>query len=329
MDPRWLTARMNSARRWSRRRTGAASPNTPPQARGRPLPVCLAPAVRPNHQGVRSNTPWYFPPRPAVSRVPRRRRTRIARLVSDEIWAHGPRRFIMPPDGCHSPFSRHFPAPTTWGGRSIILRHSSAAHRCGGGPRERENHRGSTYDVGQLADHRGPVGRLLRRHDRRRRHGNGHVCRRVPVVHPGHSARGAGGPAGRRLARRRGRSGDRRRTPGPPVRLPPGLQERRDQRPGNAELADQRDDLAADPDRSAADVLVEFREAVRACSSDEAFATAADGMRSATLAEADQFLNLLPVLSTVLHHLPPQQANQIVQQILGRFARDGTGHGSG
>lgn len=91
----------------------------------------------------------------------------------------------------------------------------------------------------------------------------------------------------------------------------------------------ERDDLAAHIDRSAADVLAEFREALRACSSDEAFATAADGMRSATLAEADQFLNLLPVLSTALNHLPAKQAGQIVQQILGRFTRDGDRSGFG
>src|SRR5256885_684810 len=57
--------------------------------------------------------------------------------------------------------------------------------------------------------------------------------------------------------------------------------------------------------------------------------TAADGMRSATLAEADQFLNLLPALSSVLHHLPAKQASEIVQQILGRFARDGDRSGFG
>lgn len=85
----------------------------------------------------------------------------------------------------------------------------------------------------------------------------------------------------------------------------------------------ERDDLAADPDRSADDVLAEFREAVRACSADEAFASAAEGMRSATFTAADQFVNVLPMLSQVMRHLSPKQAGQAIEQILGRFERDG------
>lgn len=43
-------------------------------------------------------------------------------------------------------------------------------------------------------------------------------------------------------------------------------------------------------------VLADVREAVRACASDEAFAAAADQMRSATEVDADFALNLLPLL---------------------------------
>src|SRR5947207_980406 len=85
----------------------------------------------------------------------------------------------------------------------------------------------------------------------------------------------------------------------------------------------ERDDLAADSHRSAVGVIAEFREAVRACSADEAFASAAEGMRSATFTAADQFVNLLPLLSQALRHLPLKQAGQVIEQILGRFDRDG------
>jgi hypothetical protein len=71
----------------------------------------------------------------------------------------------------------------------------------------------------------------------------------------------------------------------------------------------------ATPEATAADV----RAAIRACSAEEAFTTAAEQMRSALEAEVDIALNLLPTLS----RLPSHVASQLVPQIVERFFGDG------
>lgn len=70
---------------------------------------------------------------------------------------------------------------------------------------------------------------------------------------------------------------------------------------------------------SVEDVANEVREAVRACCEPEAFAAAADEMRSAVEQQADTALNLLPMLA----HLPSQIGSQFLNQIVERFFRDG------
>ena len=190
-------------------------------------------------------------------------------------------------------------------------------------PSDRENHRGSTYDVGQLADHRGPVGRLLRRViagggtvtdtlDDGVRLFTRAILPAVREVRPGDGLRG----------------GVAVRATGDDLRVHPYVFRLVCKNGAISARATQswrieRDDLAADPDRSAADVLAEFREQCGLVPRTRPSRPPPTGCGSATLAEADQFLNLLPVLSSVLHHLPAKQANQIVQQILGRFDRDG------
>jgi hypothetical protein len=65
-------------------------------------------------------------------------------------------------------------------------------------------------------------------------------------------------------------------------------------------------------------VLPQVCDAVRACCCDEAFAVAADQMRSAKNAEANAVLNLIPSLSTFLRG----QAGLIVREVLARFRRE-------
>lgn len=81
----------------------------------------------------------------------------------------------------------------------------------------------------------------------------------------------------------------------------------------------ERDDPSASADRSACDILVESREAVRACCADEAFTAVAAGMRSAMQQEMDAVLGLIPML----RFLPHGQAQAVLRQVLGRFEADG------
>jgi hypothetical protein len=71
--------------------------------------------------------------------------------------------------------------------------------------------------------------------------------------------------------------------------------------------------------------LDEVEEAVRACAALEAFAGAAEGMRSARAVDSDLALNLLPVLA----RLPRDMAAQLYSDVLERFTaqRDRTAFG--
>ena len=73
-----------------------------------------------------------------------------------------------------------------------------------------------------------------------------------------------------------------------------------------------------DTDEAVREVIVQVREAVRACSEVEAFATALTHVRSAAERQADLTLQLLPMLA----RLPQATGAQVVADILGRFGQE-------
>src|SRR5207248_11308595 len=64
---------------------------------------------------------------------------------------------------------------------------------------------------------------------------------------------------------------------------------------------------------------VDVRAAIQACCVEDAFATAAEQMRSALEMEVDLALNLLPMVS----RLPAHVASQVLPQIVQRFFGEG------